>query len=137
MNYITTSLGIAVFVLAGLLYWNNGKLSDARSALALAEQANAENIKVIKHLENSLELTDSILAAWDQDRTTLEQVRKETRRLIAEAMKDENFKAWANSAAHHDCLRLLQEATSTKQDSNSSTSSSTADRVHRDPGYGN
>ena len=49
------------------------------------------------------------MAEWDEDRTTIAQIRNETRKAIKEAMKDETFKAWANTSVPANAWSLLQQ----------------------------
>lgn len=102
---------ITAFIMLGIaLYLSDRKLEAAQAELAVAEEINKINLKSIEQLERTIKTTDKIMAQWDEDRTTIAQIRNETRKAIKEAMKDEVFKVWANTAVPNDVWRVLQQA---------------------------
>lgn len=110
MKYLCAGLAAALFLVGGLYWWTNGRLADAKVELAAAEEANEAGRLAISRLERSIATADNILAAWNEDRTTLAQVRAETRKAVNEAMRDEAFKAWVLNPAPADAFRLWREA---------------------------
>jgi transcriptional regulator len=109
-SYIITGLCAALAVI-GLLYHNaSGDLDRARTDLAVAEQVMQADKVAIKRLEQNIAVTDRIMDEWNEDRTTLAQVRNTARQAIKEAMRDETFKSWAASLAPPDAWRVLGAA---------------------------
>lgn len=109
MKYLYPILITALVMLGLALYLSERKLEEARAELAVAEEVNKINLKSIEQLERSIKTTDKIMAEWDEDRTTIAQIRNETRKAIKEAMKDETFKAWANTSVPANAWSLLQQ----------------------------
>lgn len=109
-KYLIAGLCAALLVLGWLYRDANNELTDTKTALAVAVEANKANQESIARLERSIGNTDEVLAKWNQDRTTLAEVRSATRQAIKEAMRDETFKAWAASLVPDSAWRLLREA---------------------------
>jgi transcriptional regulator len=106
-SYIIAGLCAALAVM-GLLYRSaSGDIERARIDLAVAEQVMKADKAAIERLEQSIAVTDRIIDEWNEDRTTLAQVRSTARQAIKEAMRDETFKVWAASLAPPDAWRVL------------------------------
>ena len=109
-KYLIAGLCAALLVLGWLYRDANNELTDTKTALAVAVEANKANQESIARLERSIGNTNEVLAKWNEDRTTLAEVRSATRQAIKEAMRDETFKAWAASLVPDSAWRLLREA---------------------------
>ena len=108
-KYLIAGLCAALLVLGWLYHSANNELADTKTSLAVAMEANKTNQAAIARLERSIGNTDEVLAKWNQDRTTLAEVRSATRQAIKEAMRDETFKVWASSLVPDAGWRLLNE----------------------------
>lgn len=106
-DYIIGALCLALLVTGWQYRKTDAKLTDTQKTLAVAEAANATNLKAIERLERSIAATDKVVSGWNQDRQTLAGVRSATKQAIREAMRDETFKAWANALVHPDAIRLF------------------------------
>ena len=133
-KYIIAALCAALLLLAWLYRSANNELADTKTALAVAVEANKTNQEAIARLERSVRNTDEVLAKWNEDRTTLAEVRSATRQAIKEAMRDETFKAWASSLAPGGAWRLLRETPGANGNGTSDASGGAASRL---PGNGN
>lgn len=110
MRYACIALCGALLVMGWLYRSANKELSDTKTSLAAALEANETNRAAISRLERNIENTDKIIAGWDKDRTALARVRGAAKQQIREAMHNETFKTWASSPAPADAWRLLSEA---------------------------
>lgn len=133
-KYVIAGLCAALLLLAWLYRSANNELADTKTALAVAVEANKTNQEAIARLERSVRNTDEVLAKWNEDRTTLAEVRSATRQAIKEAMRDETFKAWASSLAPGGAWRLLRETPGANGNGTSDASGGAASRL---PGNGN
>ena len=109
-KYLIAGLCAALLVLGWLYRMANEELADTKTSLAVAVEANKTNQEAIVRLERSIGNTNEVLAKWNEDRTTLAEVRSATRQAIKEAMRDETFKVWASSLVPDSAWRLLNEA---------------------------
>ena len=110
MKYAVSAL-LGIIALLGWFYHSASvELTETKQSLAVAIEANETNVKAIARLERSIDNTNQVVAAWDQDRTTLANIRNTTRQAIKEAMRDETFKAWASAPVPADAWRMLRES---------------------------
>ena len=116
-RYVIIGLAAALAVMVFLYQGASSDLDAARVELAAVQEANRVNQAAIEFMERSIKNTDDVLAAWNTDRTTLAQVRAETRKAIKESMQDETFKAWAAGLAPADVWRVLGDPIDTDRDS--------------------
>ena len=110
MKYVYPVFITALIMMGIALYLSERKLEATQAELAVAEEINKINLKSIEQLERTIKTTDKIMAQWDEDRTTIAQIRNETRKAIKEAMKDEVFKVWANTPVPAGAWSVLQQA---------------------------
>lgn len=110
MKYLCAGLCVAMLLLGWFYQSIHTELVDTKTALAVAEGVNKANADAMERLERSIEITDSVLAGWNEDRTTLAGIRSAARQAIKEAMRDETFKNWASGAVPADAWRVLHEA---------------------------
>lgn len=111
MKYVIAALCGIILLLGWLYYGANKDLASTKTSLATVNAANELNLEAISLLERSIKNTDTVLAGWDADRTTLAGVRNATRQAIREAMRDEIFSLWASAPAPTDAWRLLRSDT--------------------------
>lgn len=111
-KYLIAALLAACLLLGWMYRMANNDLAQAKTDLAVAVEAAEQNRRAAERLERSLNNTNNILAAWQEDRTTLQGVRNAVRSDIKKAMKDESFKAWATVSVPADAWRMLEAARS-------------------------
>ncbi len=99
MKYVVVGLCAALLLMGWLYRGVRTELTDTKTALAVAEGVNKTNAEATARLERSMANTDTVVAGWNEDRTTLAGVRSVIRPAIKEAMRDEVFKNWASSLA--------------------------------------
>ncbi len=117
MKYLCAALAAAVLLLGWLYRSASTELADTKTSLAVAQGVNKANEEATAQLKRSMNSTDAVLAKWNEDRTTLAEVRSATRQAIKEAMRDETFKAWASSPAPAAAWRMLREAVDARKNS--------------------
>ena len=110
LKYLCAGLCAAMLLLGWFYREAHLELQGTKTALAVAEGVNKANAEAIARLERSVEITDTVLAGWNEDRTTLAGIRSAARQAIKEAMRDETFKNWASGAVPADAWRVLHEA---------------------------
>ncbi len=111
MKYVCAALIVVVLALGWFYYGANSELTVTKASLATAKAVNDENAKSFARLERSMSISERAITGWDDDRTTIAQLRATTRQSIREAMKDEMFKIWATGAVPSDGWRMLRQST--------------------------
>ena len=88
MKYVCAALCAALLVMGWLYRSANNELADTKTSLAVALEANETNQEAIVRLERSIGNTNEVLAKWNEDRTTLAEVRSATRQAIGQAVRN-------------------------------------------------
>ena len=111
MKYACIVLAVLSVLCLMALNYQDAALSTARERLATAQTVNAENAKALEVLTRSMSINERAITGWNEDRTTIAQLRATTRQSIREAMKDEMFKIWATGVVPADGWRMLRQPT--------------------------
>lgn len=110
LKYFAAFTTTVAVLLGSLYYITDQDLRIAKADLSAAQMVNKINQDSITRLERSIDTTDRVLAGWNEDRTTLAQIRITTQRTIKEAMTDEIFRNWGSTPVPTHAWQLLQSA---------------------------
>lgn len=100
------ALGVALVALV-FVFW---MLGNARDDLAAARAAAAANAKAVEEMGGSLAAAEEAAVKQTQAASETVKAKETARHKGKEARKNETYRAWADTPAHDDTWRLLNEA---------------------------